>query len=366
VQPRTHIVLRILLDGKSVESAAGVTVSRRSISAHDLRRGEIIADGTRIDVPAHLVVIIVSSGGKSTTTLEPGASVTFVSTSSGELVSSNAGKSIFDVVPNTLDFFRVQSGEALTASVHGTMFLIDATAGSVTFTCTRGEVNITKTGYLLIGVKRLKASLIDVISAANNPQATYHPSSTWYLARFANFAQAEAFYQQQLAAAQRSGDANAVNAARMNLGNVQRLEGRYADALDSFQQSLAYYRQQGDRDREASAVNGIGDVEENQSRYADALQSFQRALALFRELGDGGGEAHALDGIGIVELDQARYADALQSHQQALALLRELGDRDGEAKALSNIGIVEKRQGWCSANWATAMVRRRPRQHRRH
>jgi hypothetical protein len=179
-QSRMHTVLRILLDGKPVDAAAGVTVSRGAIVEHMLRHGEVIPDGTRIDIPPHVIVVISSTGQKSTVTLEPGASVTFVSTGSGELVSSNGGKSIFSIVPNTLDFFRVQSSEVLTASVHGTVFSIDATTSGVTFTCARGEVNITKTGYLLIGAKRLKTSLIDVISAAQQPQVTYHPSSTWY------------------------------------------------------------------------------------------------------------------------------------------------------------------------------------------
>ena len=62
-----------------------------------------------------LVVVIVSSGEKSTVTLEPGSTVTFVSTGTGELVASNGGKSIFSVVPKALDFFRVQSGEALSS-----------------------------------------------------------------------------------------------------------------------------------------------------------------------------------------------------------------------------------------------------------
>jgi hypothetical protein len=104
-------VERILLDGRSVESTGEVSVtSRNGAVEHGLQRGEAISDGTRIDVPAHLVVVIVSTGAKSETTLEPGSSVTFVSTGSGELISSHGGKATFSIVPGALDFFRVRSG----------------------------------------------------------------------------------------------------------------------------------------------------------------------------------------------------------------------------------------------------------------
>ncbi len=184
---RAHIVARLLLDGREVKSAGGVTVTRGSTTEHALHRGEAIVDGTRIDVPAHLVVVITSTGGKSMTTLEPGSSVTFVSTGSGELVSSNGGASVFSVVPHTLDFFRVQSGESLTASVHGTVFSVDTSTPTVTYSCREGEVNITKTGYVLIGQQRLQTALIDVISAAATSEMTYHPRPNWTLAKFANF-----------------------------------------------------------------------------------------------------------------------------------------------------------------------------------
>ncbi|HEV3195586.1 MAG TPA: FecR domain-containing protein, partial [Candidatus Cybelea sp.] len=282
---RVHVVQQILFDGRPVGSA-DVTVKRGGRLERSLQRGETIPDGTRIDVPAQVTVVVVSSGAKSKVVLNPGSSVTFVSTGRGELVSTNGGAAVFSVVPKTLDFFRVQSGEVLTASVHGTEFSVDAHSGSVTFACTQGEVNITKTGYLVVGNRRLKASLIDVISAANRPQATYHPTSTWSLAKFANFAQAEAFYQQRLAEAKRSGDANTVNVARLNLGNVQRLRGRYAGALKNFAQALAFYRSEGDGDRQAGAIEGIGLVIYDEDRYAEAFGQFQQALALFQQVGD--------------------------------------------------------------------------------
>ncbi|MBV8530974.1 MAG: tetratricopeptide repeat protein, partial [Candidatus Eremiobacteraeota bacterium] len=337
---REHVVQQILLDGRPVQSTAGVTVTRGGITERTLRRGERIRDGTRIDVPAHVVIVITSTGAKSTTTLEPGASVTFVSTGSGELLSSNGGRALFSVVPKTLDFFRVQSGEALTASVHGTAFSVE-TGAAVTFDCREGEVNITKMGYVLIGQRRLQTSLIDVISAAATPQVTYRPSINWTLAAFTNFAQAEAFYRARLGAALHAGDTGAVDAARINLANVLRLEGRYSDALKTYRQALGSYRHGNDRDGEARALEGIGIIRTYENR-PDAADSFRDALRLFRSVGDVDGEAGALKDLGVLDTDRTHYRDALRYHEQSLTLYREIGDRAGEARELNNVGIVQR------------------------
>ena len=280
-----HVVQQILVDAKRVQSAAGVTLIRGSTVSHGLRRGETIFDGTRIDVPSHVVVVITSSGGKSTTTLEPGASVTFVTTGSGELVTSNGGTSLFNIVPKTLDFYRVQSSEVLTASVHGTEFSVDTAPAAVTFHCTKGEVHITKAGYVVIGQRRLQTSLIDVIAAAATSQITYHPRPNWTLATFSNFAQAEAFYRAQVTAALRTGDRSAADAARINLGNVLRLEGRYSDALDVYGQALDSYRRANDRDGEGRALIGIGSTLLFAGRPGVA-EAFLEAQRLFRSIGN--------------------------------------------------------------------------------
>jgi tetratricopeptide (TPR) repeat protein len=338
---RTHAVQQILRDGKPVDSASGFTLSHAGIVEHTLRRDETILDGTRIDVPARLTVIIVSSGLKSMATLQPGSSVTFVSTGSGELVSNNAGHVIFHVVTGALDFFRVQSGEAITASVHGTVFWMDESKGAVTVSCKSGEVNITKTGYVLIAGKRLKASLIDVLSATKTPRVTYRASATWYLGSFASYPHAEMFYQQQLTAAQQSGDANATGVAFRNLGIIQTLGGQYADALQSHERALAISRTLGDRDGEASALADIGSVERDQSRNEDSLQSYHQAVAIFHTLGDRGGEAQVLSKIGALDEKQGKYADAIRSYGQTLKIFQQLGDTPQAEDAIIGIKRVK-------------------------
>ncbi len=343
-QTREHTVREILLDGKSVEWVNGATVSRRAMVEHAVRRGEPIPDGTRVDVPAHVELIITSTGGKSAVTLPPGSSVTFITTDQGEWDSVNAGDPIFSDVPGALDYFHVQAGRDIDAAAAGTTFSVAVGYGSVTVHCTQGELSVQKTGYLRVGLRRYKASLIDTLSPARGA-VTYHPSETWYLATFATFGQAEAYYRRQLATARQTGSAVAVANALDNIGIVQDNQSRYADALRSYAQALALFQQLGDRGGETSVLNNIGVVQETQGEYADALRSYQQALMLSEELGDRDYEANALDNIGIVQGDQRQFTDALRSFQRALALYRQLGDQDGEADALVGAGNVQVSPG---------------------
>ncbi len=343
---RAHVVKAIQRDGADVASADGVTVTFAAGKVeHAIRRDEAIPDGTRVDVPAGIVVVIESTGAKSSATLEPGASVTFISTGSGEFVASNGGKTIFSIVPKSLDFFRVQSGEAITAGVHGTIFSLDRSDGAVTVACTRGAVDIAKTGYLQIGAKTTKVSLIDAISPDGQPEATYHPTKDWYLARFATFAEAEAHFQAQVTAARQAGDSVTLSAALRNLGLIQWNQGKYTDALQTDQEALAIYQQKGDRDGAARLTDDIGLDQYGMAKYADALQTNQQALAVFRDLSDAADEARSLFRIGLAQERLGRYPEALQSDQDSLALEREVGDRDGEARDLNSIGALQVNTG---------------------
>jgi tetratricopeptide (TPR) repeat protein len=345
---RTHTVKQILVDGKD-EASAGVTVTPKGAPPQTtIQRNEPIPDGTRVDVPAHVVVVIASTDEKSTATLEPGASITFVSTDKGELLRSNAGKTFFDVVHNSLDFFRVQYGDQITAGVSGTAFSIDATEKTVAFRCTSDEVTITRSGYIRIGPARKAVTLADVISAMGTSTVSYAVNQT-YLAEFSTFAQAAAFYQTQAADATLRGDTTARIAALSNVGYAQEAGGQYAAASETLQQALTLAQHENDRSNEALITLYIGFKQDARRQYAAALQSFQRALALYRELGDHDGEARAFNDIGLAQTAQGQYAAALQSLQQALALFRQLGDRDGEARAISNIGLVQFEQGQFAA-----------------
>jgi hypothetical protein len=338
---RSHTVSRILLDGKDVASATGVTVTPREGNLRTLvQRGDPIGDGTRVDVPAHVVLFIASTDNKSTARLEPGASVTFVSTGKGERIRANAGTVFFDVVHDALDFYRVQYGDQIIAGVSGTAFSIEIAGKTVRFTCTRDAVSLVKSGFLQVGSTRAKVTLVDSISAAHHPRVTYQPTQNWTLGSFTTYAAAEAAYRRDFAAAKAAGDRNGEASALDNIGVVQEVRGSHAAALQSLRQALEMHRALGDRGGEASALNNLGAVQAGQRQYAGALQSFGQALQL--ESGDREAEAQSTMNVGIVQKNQTHYAAALQSDRQALAFYRVLGDRNGEASATMNIGVVQE------------------------
>ena len=340
---RGHTVRDIFLDGNAVSSAGvSIVLPGSTSAATGIHVGQAIADGTRLAVPPHVSVVVVSTDTKSTATLQPGADVTFVSTGSGEVVAQHAGTSLFSVVSRALDFFRVQSGGSITAGVRGTEFAVTSKPGAVTIACTSGAVDVEKTGYLQVGAVVQRVSLADVVSPAQSPEVTYHPTQIWYLARFENYGQAHAAYEKALSQARATGDRHAIAVALDNLGTVERSLGRLSDAMSAHAQSRALFEQLGERDGAALARMHIGNVEFNLSRYADALASHQQALVIFRQLGDRDGEARALGNIGNAVLYLGRSADALAYQQQALALCREVHDGDGEAKALLNMGLAQE------------------------
>lgn len=343
---REHVVKAILRDGIAVASDAGVTLNYRDGRVvHSIARGERIPDGTRIEVPARVKIVLVSTGAKSTTTLGPNSSFTPMQTGAGELSSLDRGSAWFSVVRGALDFFQVNHTQRFNASVKGTKFRIDASGRDVTFACTDGSVAVTQIGSILVGSKTVsQVRQVQYVSAAGRREVRY-PSFVQYLATFPNFASAKTMFAQQLAQAEASGDAAGVRAGLTNLGLVERYLGEYPAARQAHQRALALYREVGDRDGEGRALNNLGAVERDSGRYAESLQLHQQALAIFRQLLDRPNEAAALSNIGFVLQYMGRYDEALAFDQQALALNRRLGDTREQAGNLINIGNVLYLQG---------------------
>jgi hypothetical protein len=327
---RTHTVQQILVDGKAVDSANGVTVTppnaRPDDIQHVIRRTEQINDGTRVDVPARIEVVIVSTGGTSTATLEPGASDTFVSTDKGELVRSNAGKTLFEVVHNKLDFFRVQYGAQITAGVSGTTFSVEASAGQVTFACTQDAVAITKTGYLQIGADRRHVSLTDAISAAHVARVTYAPSPSWTLGTFTDYPSAQGYYQQQAAAASKAGDTAAEAAALNNLGLIASIAENSVSARQYFAQSAQ-----------------LGNPEA------------QTAIGLMYQSGTDATPQNNVTALGYYDLAAAQGAPEGLRRAACLYVLGPPGVPANDAKALQDFQLAAAQGDYLSAYYAGLM-----------
>ena len=210
----------------------GVTLTfKEGKVVHSIARGEAIPDGTQIATPARLKITFDSTGAKSTTTIGPNSTFTFTSTGKGESSSLDRGNAFFSVVHGALDFFNVNHTQQFTASVKGTEFSMDASGRDVKFLCTRGTVDVTKTGLIKVGSASKKVSLVDVLSANGQRSATYQPSAVWYIAKFATTGDADAYFKKRLADARRSGDPAAIAAATLNLIVIDRIFGNCGHGL---------------------------------------------------------------------------------------------------------------------------------------
>ncbi len=129
------------------------------------------------------------------------------------------------------------------------------------------------------------------------------------------------------------------------LGDGQRMQGKYAQALTHFRFSQNIAEQIGDKSGIARTLNNIGVVNTLQGNYAQALEHYQKSLTLSEALGNKRGIASTLHNIGIVHYLQGNYAQALEYYQKSLTLSEALGDKAGIARTLGSIGEMYQPQG---------------------
>ena len=102
-------------------------------------------------------------------------------------------------------------------------------------------------------------------------------------------------------------------------------------------------------DEQAAAYAGsltlLGDVQTMQGAYAESDATIGRAIAAWRALGDPHGEAEAIRVRGRNAMFGGTMADAEAHLVEALALYRTAGDRRGEAWALQNLATIAFFQG---------------------
>src|SRR5262245_3230539 len=151
--------------------------------------------------------------------------------------------------------------------------------------------------------------------------------------------------------AEQIGDKAGIASALRNIGVVHDSQGNYAQALEHYQKSLTLSEALGNKAEIARTLNNIGIVHGSQGNYAQALEYFRKSLTLSEALGNKDVIARALVNIGRVHYSQGNYAQALEHYQKSLTLSEALGDKDVIARTLNNIGNVHNSQG----NYAQAL-----------
>ena len=145
------------------------------------------------------------------------------------------------------------------------------------------------------------------------------------------------------------GDNAGVSNLLADIGEIYRLQGRYAEARAYYDESLKLAGDIADprlrQKARAHALKGAGTVATWQGDYAMARELNQESLALRRALGDTPGVATLLNNLGIIARFQRDLSGARQMNEESLALFREMGDRWAVGQLLNNQACVASDQG---------------------
>jgi len=160
-----------------------------------------------------------------------------------------------------------------------------------------------------------------------------------------NYAQAIALYELSKRIAEQIGDRSGIARGLNRIGIVHYVQGRLAQALELYRQGLALSEEAGDQAEAARTLNNIGLVYKAQGDYPQALEAYRKSLALNEAVADKANMANALNNAGVVYSLQGDYAQALESYRQSLALSEALGDKTATSNALTNLGLIYKEQG---------------------
>lgn len=148
---------------------------------------------------------------------------------------------------------------------------------------------------------------------------------------------------------QHLGDSAGVSHVLADIGEIYRLQGKYAEARAYYDESLKLAAGIMDlrlrQKARAYALKGAGTVATWQGDYSMARELNQESLALRRELGDTPGVATLLNNLGIIARFQRDLTGAREMNEESLALFREMGDRWAVGQLLNNQACVASDQG---------------------
>jgi adenylate cyclase len=193
--------------------------------------------------------------------------------------------------------------------------------------------------------------------------------------------EALAYYRQ---AVERARDDRATRAAALEgIGDVERLAGKWAEALAAYDEALAacgddeaverarllrkkgmLSLHRGDPagalaflERATAALPGgataerarilldVGEVQWRRGEYDAAIATLSDAVAQAERAGDVAGRAEVLKQLGTVQVMKGDKVASLASYEESLRLYTQADDLVGQANVLNNMGLVLQRQG---------------------
>ncbi len=134
-------------------------------------------------------------------------------------------------------------------------------------------------------------------------------------------------------------------AARLKLGQVLELVGKWDDANDQYQQALAKAGAIADEQARAQCQMAIGELLRKRGSYAEAAPWLTQARAAFEALDDEVGMGQVLHLSGTLAAQQGDSAQARALYEQSLIIRQRLNDKPRIAALLSNLGILARHTG---------------------
>lgn len=128
--------------------------------------------------------------------------------------------------------------------------------------------------------------------------------------------------------------------ARLELavGQLLRLENRYAEAAVWLERASANFQLQNDNQGVAAVENQWGRIRYLQHRDAEAVQHARSALALLADDDPERAESHFV--LGMAALNQRQWAEAESQHRLSLQFRQRSDDPRTIAWAIQNVGVV--------------------------
>lgn len=122
-------------------------------------------------------------------------------------------------------------------------------------------------------------------------------------------------------------------------------QGRYAEAEARYDEALAAARRSGDNELEAGTFQNQGILARKLGQYDRAANLLKRALKLFQEMNNEAEVMRICNALGLAEQEQGRLREARTWYERCLEIARQRDDVVSRAAAAQNIGIVCQQEG---------------------
>jgi tetratricopeptide (TPR) repeat protein len=290
------------VDGKPVTEVNDVlvrTVDDTRDRKVQVKGGLTFAEGTTVEAPTRprvRLVLVTRNGNRIT--LQPGARLRIeVASERGERFAQVLGETRF-AVTRALSFFEV-AHEKFLAAVKGTEFsvAIDDSQSEIRYGWVHGEVVIEH--EVIVSVARgggddgddddaEETTFIErEVLSGEKRELRYRLGPREYLKTFKSFRDAEAFFREQLAQDEKSGDPRRVQMGLMGLGTILERIGKHKAALKVLNRALELARANGNEMQEGRIYRRLGFTYRSLEDYRQATAMHRRWLAIEERRGGG-------------------------------------------------------------------------------